>query len=191
MNQLVVIFLSVLSVGFFGCADKFLAARIAVNSGRAALNMAQVGVDAADKGIQAQCNSQFCLKVDPTQGNKYKECIAKDHSQDQEWKECYAKFAAFKTKWPQVKRTAEAAFNTVDASINLAEQMKKELTPDIIALVKASACLTAESLEFLPEKYKKQVKFYLDMMKAFGCNQQPVPAKSPSSVTPPKEAHSK
>lgn len=190
MRRLAVL-LALLAVGFSGCADKFLSARIAVNSGRAALNMAQVGVDTADKGIQAQCNSKLCLKVDPTQGEKYKECMTKDHSQEQAWKDCYAKFAAFKAKWPQAKRTAEAAFNTADASISLAEQMKKELAPDVIALIKATACMVGESLEFLPEKYKKQVQFYLDMMKAFGCAQKPTPDVGPAPRSTPVESSSR
>ncbi len=156
-------------VALSGCTDKFLAARISVNSGRAAISMADIGVDVADNSIKQSCTSNICLKIDPTHGQKYKECMNVDHTQEQAWKDCYSKFLSFKTKWPQIKKTADSAFNTAEAAINVAEQSKQELPPDIISLIKASACLVAESLEFLPDKYKNQIKLYLDMMKAFGC----------------------
>jgi len=132
------------------CADKFLAAKIAVSGGRVVLNMAQVGMAAADK-----MKDQECLKVDPAKGQKYQECRAK--------------FEKFKARWPQIQKTAKAGFDTADASIDLAEKKEAGLPIDVMSVVKASVCLVAECLGYIPGKYRKWIQGFLDGMKGFGC----------------------
>lgn len=157
-----------------GCADKFLSARVAISAGRAALNMAQMGIDAADKAKQQSCSVPICQKVDPTGGVQYQACLGQDHSADAAWQTCYAKFKKFKTEtWPQSERTATAGFNAAEASVNLAEARKAGLPVDVVPLLKASACLVAQSLEFLEAKIREKIQIFLDMMKAFGCSPTP------------------
>lgn len=155
-----------------GCADKFLTAKIAVTSGRAAMSMSQIGLDTASKAKKEACNVPICKKLDPSQGAKYQECMKQDHSADAEWVSCYAKFKKFyEQTWPQVTKVAGAGFDTADQSIKVAEDGKAGLPIDVMPVIKASACLVAQALEFLPEDIKKKVQMFLDMMKAFGCSQ--------------------
>lgn len=168
-----------------GCADKFFAAKVAVQSGRAALNMANIGLVTADKAKQDACKIPICEKVDKPGTVKYRECMGQDHSADPTWVSCYAKMRHFmKTTWPQAEKTAKAGFDTADASINLAEAQKSGLPLDVMPVVKASACFVAQALEFLPAKAKKSVQMFLDMMKAFGCSSAPAPAAVPPAPAP-------
>jgi len=168
-----------------GCADKFFAAKVAVQSGRAALSMANIGLTTADKAKQDACKIPICEKVDKPGTVKYRACMGQDHSADPTWVSCYAKFKHFMTvTWPQAEKTANAGFTTAEASITLAEAQKSGLPLDVLPVVKASACFVAQALEFLPEKAKKTVQMFLDMMKAFGCQAPPAPAAAPPAPAP-------
>jgi hypothetical protein len=164
---------AVLAILAVGCADSLLGAKIAINAGRAGLSVANIGISVAEDGYKKNCAVPICKKEDPSMGAAYQVCMKKDHSIDEGWKTCYAKFKGFKEKWPQIEKTAVASFNAADAAIKAAEQKKAGLPIDVMPIIKTAACVVAESLEFLPEKYKKQIAILLAMMKTFGCTPPP------------------
>lgn len=135
-----------------GCGDKFMAAKIAVQSGRAATSMAQIGIDAASKAKQEEC-TQKCV-------NQPSDCYSK----------CYEKMTKTLKVWEGSKSTANASWDFAEAAIKVAESKKEGQTVDWVPLLKKGACLIVNALEFIPEKYRKDVQFYLNMMKSFGCD---------------------
>lgn len=141
----------VLAVLFLAsCADKFMAAKISVQAGRAATGIVQLGFDEADRA-----NETECLKKDPQRGEVYKKC-----RQAMEVRLAW---------WQKSKATAEALWSAAEAGIKAAELKEGGKPIDYLELVRAGACLLAESLAYIPEKYRKKLQMYLDLMKGFGC----------------------
>lgn len=194
MKRILMVLPLVLVMTLAGCADKFFAARVAVNSGRAALGMANIGLATADKAKQNACKIPICEKLGAPGTVPYKACMGQDHSANPAWVSCYAKFKHFMTvTWPAAEKTANAGFTTADNSINLAEARKSGLPIDVMPVLKSSACFVALCLEFLPPDIKKPIQMFLDLMKGFGCTQPPalvaVPAPAPNPpAAPPARA---
>jgi hypothetical protein len=142
--------ISIFIILFCSCADKFTTAKITVQTGRLATNVAQIGFDFAEKQKKEEC-----LKQDPSQGTKYQECF-----------KSMSKTLAI---WTKSKATALAAWDAAEATIKAAE-LKKLETLDILPLVKSGVCVITKSLAFLPDKYKKKVELYLKLMDSFSCD---------------------
>lgn len=133
-----------------GCADKFLAAKIAIQTGRLATNVAQMGVDEAYKQQKA-----ICLKKDPGQGQAYDDCMKK--------------ILKAQGIFGKSKATALAAWAAADAAIAAAELKQQGKSVEVLPLVQAGFCVIAEALEYIPEKYRAKIQLYLNLMKVWGC----------------------
>lgn len=133
-----------------GCADKFLAAKIAIQTGRLATNVAQMGFDEAYKQQKT-----ICLKKDPSQSQAYQECMKK--------------ILKAQGIFGKSKATALAAFAAAEAAVIAAELKQQGKSVEVLPLVQAGFCVIAESLEYVPEKYKAKIQLYLNLMKAWGC----------------------
>lgn len=164
-----VILLFIFGAAAASCADKFLAARIAVNIGRAATATADSAFRLAEKSYHDNCVAQICLKVDPTKGAAYKTCMTADHSAEDAYKVCMVKVVRATAVWAKTHGLADALWDEADALINAAEQADTGQTLDWMTPLRGAACLVARGLDFLPDATKAKIATILAMMKGFGC----------------------
>jgi hypothetical protein len=141
--------LMVLPLFLIAC-NGFVGAKIGLQMGRAGLGVARLGFDEAAKA-------------------KKEECLKKGAEGSPEFIKCYAKMAKAEVIVAKSEQSAKAAFDVAEAGIKAAELKKEGQQIDWQDLLKKGACFVAETLEFIPDKHKKKVQLYLDLMKAYGC----------------------
>jgi hypothetical protein len=129
-----------------GCADKFLTAKITIQTGRLVTNMAQMAFDEAYKAQKAICEKDMAKVT-----------------------ECMAKIEKAKKVFTQSKATADASWNAAEATVKAAELKKEGQKVDWVSLVRKGVCAITEALKFIPEKHRKKIDRYLNLLNAYGC----------------------
>ena len=127
MKRYIPIFAWVLLLAACPSKDPYQNVRTAINIARTVTAMTGTGIAAADAAVTTGCNSNVCIKVDPTKGAKYDECMKQDHSKNPEFIACYdkSKMPLVLKVWSKAQPIASSTWDAGDASVNLAEAIKK------------------------------------------------------------------
>jgi hypothetical protein len=150
MKKLAILFPVLFLVGLMACTNPYQTARSTITIGRGAVVMAEVGFNTYVKVESDRCTAS--CKTDPS-------CLEK----------CLAPVEKNKVIWGKSKATAIAGLNTAETLVNTAEALGKKETVDWIVPLKATSCLIATSLDWLPAAYKAKIQALLDLLSSFGC----------------------
>jgi hypothetical protein len=99
------------------------------------------------------------------------ECLKKGVEGSEAFKACYAKTQEMLDTadklWPQLEELQALAA----AAIKADEQKKAGQTIDYVTPIKKGVCLLTKLTTWLPEKYRKKIMVWLQLVSAYACDQ--------------------